>query len=44
MKLELKNMYFIMDENKQLKDELEHQKNLTYEDRMKKMAAENKRL
>jgi len=41
MKMEVKNMYMLMEENKELKDELNHQKNLTYEDRMKEMAREN---
>lgn len=41
MKMELKNMYMLVEENKELKEELDHQKNLTYEDRMKEMAKEN---
>lgn len=41
MKMELKNMYMLVEENKELKAELDHQKNLTYEDRMKEMAKEN---
>ena len=44
MKLELKSMYALVEENKELKEELQHQKNLTYEDRMKAMAKENQRL
>lgn len=35
LKLELKNMYIIMEENKDLKEDLERLKSLTYEERMK---------
>ena len=41
MKLELKNMYIIMEENKDLKEDLERLKSLTYEERMKQMHEEN---
>ena len=35
LKLELKNMYIIIEENKDLKEDLERLKSLTYEERMK---------
>jgi hypothetical protein len=44
MKLELKNMYIIMEENKDLKEDLERLKSTTYEDRMKQMHEENQLL
>lgn len=37
-------MYVIQEENKDLKEDLERLKNLTYEDRMKDVLEENKRL
>lgn len=44
LKLELKNMYAIQEENKDLREDLERQRSLTYEDRMKEALEENKRL
>ena len=44
LKLELKNMYAIQEENRDLKEDLERMKSLTYEDRMKEAMEENKRL
>lgn len=42
--MELKNMYAIQEENKDLREDLERQKSLTYEDRMKEVMEENHRL
>ena len=44
MKMELKNMYGIMEENKDIKEDLLRLKSLTYEDRMKQMNQENQLL
>lgn len=44
LKLELRNMYGIQEENADLKEELERLKGMTYEDRMKEAMEENKRL
>jgi hypothetical protein len=44
LKLELKNMYAIQEENRDLREDLERMKSLTYEDRMKEAMEENKRL
>ena len=44
LKLELKNMYCIQEENKDLREDLERMKSMTYEDRMKEALEENKRL
>lgn len=44
LKLEIKNMYAIQEENKDLRDDLERLKSMTYEDRMKEAMEENKRL
>ena len=44
MKLELKNMYIIMEENKDLREELDSLKSLTYEQRMKNLVIENETL
>lgn len=41
LKMELKNMYLIQEENKDLREDLERLKNLTYEDRMKEVLEEN---
>jgi hypothetical protein len=38
---ELKNMYMIQEENKDLREDLERLKSLTYEDRMKEMHEDN---
>lgn len=37
-------MYAITEENKDLREDLERQKSMTYEDRMKEVMEENKRL
>ena len=42
--MEIKNMYAIQEENKDLKEDLERLKSMTYEDRMKEAMEENKRL
>lgn len=44
LKLELRNMYAIQEENKDLREDLERMKSLTYEERMKEAMEENKRL
>ena len=44
LKLELKNMYIIQEENNDLREDLQRQKSLTYEDRMKEVIEENARL
>lgn len=44
MKMELKNMYIIQEENADLKEDLERLKSLTYEDRMRDVMDENKRI
>jgi hypothetical protein len=44
LKLEIKNMYAIQEENRDLREDLERMKSLTYEDRMKDAMEENKRL
>ena len=44
LKMEIKNMYAIQEENKDLKEDLERLKSMTYEDRMKEAMEENKRL
>lgn len=44
MKMELKNMYLLMEENKDLKEDLERLKSLTYEDRMKQILEENQQI
>lgn len=44
LKLELKNMYILEEENKDLREELEQLKSLTYEARMKDLVEENKNL
>jgi hypothetical protein len=44
LKLELKNMYAIEEENRDLREDLDRLKSLTYEDRMKEMVEENQRL
>lgn len=41
LKMELKNMYLIQEENKDLQEDLERLKSLTYEDRMKEVLEEN---
>jgi len=41
LKLELKNMYILQEENRDLREDLERLKSLTYEDRMKDLVAEN---
>ena len=43
-KMELKNMYAIAEENKDLKEDLQRMKTMTYEDRMKEVMDENTRL
>ena len=42
MKLELKNMYILQEENKDLFEELNQLKSLTYEEKMKTLIEENK--
>ena len=44
LKMEIKNMYAIEEENKDLREDLERLKSMTYEDRMKEAMEENKRL
>jgi hypothetical protein len=44
LQLELKNMYILQEENKDLREDLENLKSLTYEARMKNMAQENEDL
>jgi hypothetical protein len=44
LKLELKNMYALQEENNDLKEDLERLRSLTYEDRMKEAIDENKQL
>jgi hypothetical protein len=44
LKLELKNMYALQEENNDLKKDLERLRSLTYEDRMKEAIDENKQL
>lgn len=44
LKLEIKNMYAIQEENKDLREDLERLKSMTYEDRMKEAMEDNKRL
>ncbi len=44
LKMEIKNMYAIQEENKDLKEDLDRLKGMTYEDRMKDAMEENKRL
>jgi hypothetical protein len=41
LRMELKNMYIVMEENKDLKEDLQRLKSLTYEDRMKDLCSEN---
>lgn len=41
MKQELKNMYILQEENKDLRDDLNRLKKLTYDDKIKEMAEEN---
>lgn len=44
LKMELKNMYALQEENKDLREDLERAKSLTYEERMKDVMEENQRL
>jgi hypothetical protein len=44
LKMEIKNMYAIQEENKDLREDLDRLKSMTYEDRMKETMEENKRL
>lgn len=41
MRQQLKNMYIVQEENKDLKDDLNRLKKLTYDDKIKEMAEEN---
>jgi hypothetical protein len=41
LKLELKNMYILQEENNDLREDLERLKSLTYEQRMKDLVSEN---
>lgn len=41
LKAELKNMYIVMEENKDLKEELKAYKSITHDERMKLMKEEN---
>ena len=41
MRQELKNMYILQEENKDLREDLDRLKSLTYEQRMKQMQEEN---
>lgn len=43
-KMELKNMYALQEENKDLREDLERATSLTYEERMKDVMEENQRL
>lgn len=42
LKLELNNMYVIDEENKDLKQEIEHLKSMSYDDKIKDILEENK--
>jgi hypothetical protein len=42
LKMELKNMYIIEEENRDLKEEYESLKSLTYEDKVRDLVEENK--
>ena len=44
LKLELKNMYALQEENNDLREDLQRQSSLTYEERMKEVMEENGRL
>ena len=44
LRMEINNMYAIQEENKDLKEDLERLKTLTYEERMKDAIEENQRL
>ena len=41
MKQEIKNMYILQEENKDLRDDLNRLRKLTYDDKIKEMAEEN---
>ena len=41
LKLELKNMYILQEENRDLREDLERLRSLTYEQRMKDLVTEN---
>ena len=44
MKKELKSMQILIDENQDLRDELERIRSMSYEDRVSKIGDENQRL
>jgi len=44
LKLELKNMYILQEENRDLREDLERLRSLTYEQRMKDLVTENEQL
>jgi hypothetical protein len=44
MQLELKNMYIIMEENKDLKEDLNRLKNISYDSKIKEIQAENQEI
>ena len=44
MSLELKNMYIIMEENKDLKEDLNRLKSISYDDKIKEMTKENQEI
>ena len=44
MRLELKNMYILQEENKDLRTELKAYSSISYDERMKKLVEENERL
>ena len=44
MALELKNMYIIMEENKDLKDDLQRLKAITYDEKIKVITQENQEI
>ena len=44
MSLELKNMYIIMEENKDLKEDLNRLKSISYDEKIKEMTKENQEI
>jgi aspartyl/asparaginyl-tRNA synthetase len=44
LKLEIKNMYLLLEENKDLKEQLQHFKSISYDERIKLVNQENERL
>ena len=44
LKLEIKNMYLLLEENKDLKEQLQHFKSISFDERIKLVNQENERL